>query len=275
MARLAIKRRRLAEFLGISTEDELPGGELLVSMLFQKLHSTLLTQQKRIRKEATVAQQKDYLRLLYVMATLTDELLLLDTDWEFANLWQEELLEEAMFQTSEAGTRFYHYAEELMSDRSGFENKSDLAAVFLVAISLGFRGRYRGKSGKLELQKVRQQLFSRLDSRPRSDHLFTQAYQNTISESEDPVRDRIAPLSRWYKYGATAFATYIVVSSLIWKASSEILIDRINSLDIDNAPATTADSTVSSEPQLAKLSVNPLSFASDPPDIFAGEEFRK
>ncbi len=229
-ARWAITRGRLTEYLELPPAQDLPANELVVSLLFKKLRSALTAQQRRVRSQATLYEQKDYLRALYVMTALTDEQLLLDTDWDLSSLWQEQLMESSFFRTAQAGTRFYDYLQEAISDRTRASSRADLASVFLLALFLGFKGRYRSSKGEREIRRLCVDLHRRLDSKLQGEYLFAQAYQHGLREVEDPKRHRVSSLDRWYKLGGVAFVLYLLVSSAIWLSANQTLSETLSKL---------------------------------------------
>ncbi len=229
--RLAIREKRLVEILTIPESDDPPGGELVVSSLFQKLYTLLRNQQIQIRKQATIDEQKHYTMALYVMAVLTDEVLLLGADWELSGLWQETLMENALFETEDAGSRFFEKAENLIDDRKSWKHRADLAAIFLLAIGLGFRGRYQGPSGKESLQEIRKKLHSKLSQNPATKYLFMDAYQSLLSVPEDPKKNRIASLSKWRNILMIAVLSWLLISTIVWQVLSNRLVGKANEIE--------------------------------------------
>lgn len=154
----------------------------------------------------------------YVMAALTDELLILDVQWEGKEVWLNFLLEQKLFGTSRAGRDFFDHAERLLGTTIKDTLYADLASVFLIALHLGFQGRYRGEHGDGSLQKLRLRLQRFIAScnpeRPKEDrYLFPQAYAKPISFAEQA---RLAPMGRWYRLAALALGAYLLISTAVW-----------------------------------------------------------
>jgi hypothetical protein len=78
---------------------------------------------------------------IYVMAVLADEVFV-HSEWEGREYWLNHLLEARLFQTHAAGEIFFRRLEALL--RREDEAAAELAIVYLMALSLGFRGKYWG-----------------------------------------------------------------------------------------------------------------------------------
>jgi type VI secretion system protein ImpK len=129
----------------------------------------------------------------YVLATFADELLVM-APWYGREAWRENLLEDALFDTHDAGDRVFDNVERLLREKDSA--RAEVAAVYLMALSLGFEGRYRGIGAGTHLQQVQRELFMLIAQRPPEPdaptrHLLDQAYAHTLTERTD----RRLPLS--------------------------------------------------------------------------------
>lgn len=152
---------------------------------------------------------------MYVMAALGDETFL-HLDWWGRAGWSSHLLEARLFGTQVAGERLFQRIDELPRDRDA--GRRDLAAVYLMALSLGFQGRYRGTAGIARVEAYRRELFAfvfrRHPSLARGERrLFPQAYENTLRDRA-PVPPR-GP-GRWSAVLAGVAVLYLLVSTLLW-----------------------------------------------------------
>lgn len=158
-----------------------------------------------------------YREAQYVMAAVADETLL-NLEWWGRAGWAQHLLEARLFGTQLAGERVFEGVEALLRDRDA--GRRDLAAVYLMALSLGFQGRYRGTAALDRVDAYRRELFAfvfrRHPSLARGERrLFPQAYENAL-------RDRIpAPPRgpwRWASAAGAVAALYLLVSTLLWNS---------------------------------------------------------
>jgi type VI secretion system protein ImpK len=152
----------------------------------------------------------------YVMAALADEVLLYMTDWPGRAQWTDNLLEVALFQTRLAGERIFDNIDALIA--RGTAANPDLAAVYLVMLSLGFRGKYRAIADPSALRLYRRalrQIVERHGPLRFADALplFGDAYAHTLDEGR-PVR--LPHLRPWIIAIAAAIAVYLVTQQVIW-----------------------------------------------------------
>jgi type IV/VI secretion system ImpK/VasF family protein len=94
-----------------------------------------------------------YQKAKYPLVILADEIVL-NSDWEHAGAWEQNLLEEKHFSTNIGGDKVFLIAEELMHD------EVELATILYTAVSLGVKGRYHRRPEKL--QEVKSKLYRSL-----------------------------------------------------------------------------------------------------------------
>lgn len=150
----------------------------------------------------------------YIMAALADEIFL-TLEWEGRAAWSSNLLETKMFGTHVAGERLFDRIEQLLTDRDAAHR--EIEVVYLLALSLGFEGRYRGSSGT-ELARLRRGLHELVSPHQPSvmrgeRHLFPQSYMHTLDRSE-PIR--LPNIGRWSAALAVVFMLYLAVAHVAW-----------------------------------------------------------
>ena len=162
----------------------------------------------------------------YVMAALADEALLHRIDWFGRASWDAMLLEDALYGTRIAGERIFAVAEEQANGRAAFQ--PDLALTILLALQLGFRGRYRGGDDEGAVPRLRLRLYELLCHRPSSRELewrdsFAAAYSPTLGE------DRLAhlpPLRPWLTAIATIAAVLLLVTHVAWYRAVHSVVEQ-------------------------------------------------
>jgi len=163
-----------------------------------------------------------YKEAQYVMAALADEIFL-HLDWPGRAIWREDLLETRLFGTYAAGEKLFQRLDRLL--QSGDRVQAELAVVYLLALSLGFRGKYRGAKHDQKLIDYRKQLYyyiyqRRPDLADQTRRLTPQAYDQTQGEA----RARMLPSpARWYWLFAAALLTFILLGHGLWSAAVEEL----------------------------------------------------
>jgi type VI secretion system protein ImpK len=151
----------------------------------------------------------------YVLAIFADEVLV-NTPWYGQQAWRENLLEDALFDTHNAGDRFFEEVERLLRERD--PARAEVAAVYLMALALGFQGRYRGLGAEALLQDLQRQLFSFAFQRPPDPdsprrHLVDQAYAHTRDERADRRLERRWP---WAAAMGAVLLSALAASSALW-----------------------------------------------------------
>ncbi len=154
---------------------------------------------------------------LYLMTAVADEVLIFELDWAGRDAWLDVLLEHAMFGSGNAGTRFFALAEALVDTSVPTAAHLDLAAVFLLAMELGFRGRYRARQAQSHLDRIRKRLFhlvTEAGASPSDDGpAFAQAYAYPLAGSRD---ERLAPVTPWRNLGLYGLAGFLLLGAVTW-----------------------------------------------------------
>jgi type VI secretion system protein ImpK len=167
---------------------------------------------------------------IYVMAVLADETFL-QLDWEGHDYWLAHLVEAHLFRTHAAGEIFFRRVDALFTRED--DAAAEIAAVYLFAIGLGFRGRYRGEGYSATLEAYRARLFAFIARRKSSlaadvKTLFPEAYRNTIQSGvERPI-----PSARKWRFAlACAFVAWLAIAQLLWMNLSQDLNARVAKID--------------------------------------------
>ncbi|MEM7264134.1 MAG: DotU family type IV/VI secretion system protein [Planctomycetota bacterium] len=92
----------------------------------------------------------------YPVVALADEVAL-NTEWAGQDEWEEDLVEQHYFGTAIAGEEFFVRLKEVAPD------EDQLAEVYFICLSLGFKGRYRSRPE--EREEMRQRLYRTLPGR--------------------------------------------------------------------------------------------------------------
>jgi type VI secretion system protein ImpK len=156
-----------------------------------------------------------YKEAQYIMAALGDEIFL-NMDWEGREAWKSGLLEFKLFGTHVAGELFFQKLDKLLVDRD--PAFVEIAAVYLQALSLGFRGKFRDIDDEGRLDYYRRQLFSFIfhknpDLLNPDRLLYPAAYAHTMAEGEGK---KLPYVKRWIIVVILLVAGFLVVSHGIW-----------------------------------------------------------
>ncbi|MDR0695515.1 MAG: DotU family type IV/VI secretion system protein [Holosporales bacterium] len=151
----------------------------------------------------------------YIMTVLADEIFL-NLRWEGAKFWRFTLLEKQLFQTEIAGDKFFSMMDEIVSS----VEDNDIAFLYLMALSLGFKGRYGGvENAEEHISWYKDRLYILLNTRPvrlffpGKPMMIESCYEYTnTTDSESCMPD-----SRFWSWCiiSTVFL-YIVISYCVW-----------------------------------------------------------
>jgi type VI secretion system protein ImpK len=171
--------------------------------------------------------------LVYLMAAFADETFVCLVDWPGKEYWRDHLMEIRLFHTQIAGQEIFRRIDKLLARKD--YGAEELAAVYLMALALGFKGQYLRTPDSAEAYRMK--LFDRLlmtspELRSDSLRLFPEAYRHTIVEGS-PVR--LPEPRTWWLVVALIVATWLVLSTIAWFAltgsTRQTLAVTMNSLD--------------------------------------------
>lgn len=168
-----------------------------------------------------------YKEAQYVMAALADEVFL-TLDWPGRDAWRSDLLETRLFGSYDAGEKFYRRLETLL--KTGDRIQSEIAVVYLMALTLGFRGRYGGGRHEDRILEYRRRLYyyiyrKRPDLADPSHRLSDQAYRHTSTVATS----RMLPSpARWIWLLALVFVLYLFASHFVFQETLAPLIDALD-----------------------------------------------
>lgn len=153
----------------------------------------------------------------YVMAALADEIFL-HSAWAGRAAWDTDLVEVRFYGTRIAGDLFFQRVDRLLiAVREGMN--LELAKIYLLALSLGFEGRYRGNDpdGALEGYRTRLSNYVHGEARmltPTTPAMFPRAHEYTMAAGE---RRMLPPLRRWVMRFALVLVLALALQHVVWR----------------------------------------------------------
>ena len=168
----------------------------------------------------------NYFEAQYVMAAFADDVFI-HLDWEGRRAWTSNLLESALFQSHVAGEMFFEKLDRLLRERDPADKS--LAAVYLTALSLGFRGKYHGLNDHGTLRRYRNELFNFIFRQPpdlinEAKVAFPDSYVQNLKKEK---RKKLANPRVWLAVLGLVFFTYVGASHGFWRN----LTSRIESVN--------------------------------------------
>lgn len=153
---------------------------------------------------------------LYIMVALTDEVFLAFS-WPGQKRWENNLLEAQIFHTQVAGEQLYKKLDMLIEANDPMRN--DLAIIYLMVLSLGFRGQYRGENDIGKVAWYREQLYSMVNHHgvtlyhPGRERLIPALYEYNVTAS--PGKG-LPDLRTWFMAFGGLFLIYLFIASMVW-----------------------------------------------------------
>ena len=128
-----------------------------------RLETVLSRQWDQARRTMSDRELAALREVQFLMCALADDLFLHEIEWRGRDAWSDRLLEQRVFGTRVAGEQIFEQIAALVQRRDQAE--ADLASVYLAAIGLGFRGRFRGAEHAPQLEALSRMLFDLLAGR--------------------------------------------------------------------------------------------------------------
>ena len=207
------------EVTGVKNVDENLIGKSIARGILDRMYGFLLNQYDYVERHGGGFAVKYYREVQYIMVALTDEVFL-NLDWIGKSEWEDNLLESRIFNTQVAGERLFENIDRFLEVRDAAN--SDVGVLYIIAIGLGFKGKYKDLNDHGMIQEYRKKLYARvMHDTPyllEERHLFfPQAYQNTIDQR---TSIKMPNLRVWYTALGGIFAVFLLVSSVIWFATT-------------------------------------------------------
>ena len=119
-----------------------------------------------------------YREILYLLTVFADEMHI-DTTWEGEKIWQDNLLEERIFNSHIAGEMLFRKLETRLQNPN--RNSDSVLVIYYLVLCLGFQGKYMHVDKEKKLKYYRKQLYAYLyHTKPFSfdiiKQLFPKAY---------------------------------------------------------------------------------------------------
>lgn len=175
----------------------------------------------------------NYFEAQYVMAAFADDVFI-HLDWEGRRAWMSNLLESTLFQSHVAGEVFFEKLDRLLRDRDPADRS--LAAIYLSALSLGFRGKYHGSNDHGKLRYYRQELFTFVFRQPpdlmgSAKVAFPDSYVSNIRKEK---QKKLTNPRVWLVVLGFVTVIYLTASYGIWRRLTSRL-EQVNTEIIQTA----------------------------------------
>ncbi|MDR3518956.1 MAG: DotU family type IV/VI secretion system protein [Azospirillaceae bacterium] len=193
-------------------------------ILLRRLQDYIEMQAAQFGRTATDLLLGQYREVQYAMAALADDLFIHEVEWNGGDIWRSAPLEQAMFRTRLAGERVFDRIDALLA--SNDRRLVQLAAVYLLLLGLGFKGRNRVPGGDIELHSYSARLFEFVSGREAEFEsgrlepgrtLMPAAYAHTLNDG--PTRGAGRGI-RWPLVITGLVVVWLLAGQSVWWAAT-------------------------------------------------------
>jgi type VI secretion system protein ImpK len=166
----------------------------------ERLATTLRAERRDLAGGEAPGAQSQLLEAQYAIAAAADEVFI-GLTWDGAESWRARPLEAELFGTCRAGQEIFKRIDRLLNGVG--PNHTEMAAVYLTALEVGFRGRYADADDAQTLDAYESALRKMLgrSSRPTA-AVAPRCYEHTIDAG---AGSHLPPARQWWS-AATAIA---------------------------------------------------------------------
>lgn len=202
----------------------------------QRLQALLENQALIASRRLTDAGFKLFREAQYVMVALADDVFLYATEWRGREAWREDILEDRVFQSRFAGERIFDNIDELL--RGQDRRRIELAPIYILALSLGFKGRLRGPDHAVALDGYRRRLFQYAFARPADAQgaarpLIPAAYAHLLA---NPAPRGAGFRLTWPMAVVAVILAYVLIGEGLWTGMTHRLDNAISRVAAVAAP---------------------------------------
>jgi type VI secretion system protein ImpK len=204
---------------------EVPSPERIITQLVEMLNN----QAKDAARYGGEFAEKYYTEAQFVMAALADETFL-HMAWSGKQYWENNLVESRLYNTHLSGETFFQRMDAFLKLRD--PSRSDIAMIYLLALGLGFKGKYRNPADQGKLESYRRELYIFINHRDpmllsTTVHLFPDTYLHTLSEGNVEYLNDLRP---WVIIFLAVFATMLIISLAVWQINTSKTNELMDSI---------------------------------------------
>lgn len=167
----------------------------------------------------------------YVMTVLADEIFI-NMNWDGAKFWRFSLLEKQIFKSEVAGEKFFMFLDESISEINSINE--EMAFLYLMSLSLGFKGRYKGTDNAEEyISWYKDKLYSMLHKKPSRlfypgrANMIESCYEYTITDGNN---QSLPDTHFWTIVITGVVVIYLTISYLVWFGITDEISDVLTAI---------------------------------------------
>lgn len=188
--------------------------QLITEQIIARLELFLRDSEEQALKGGAYIQT-GYKAVQYIAVALTDEIFL-NLNWQGHACWDKNILESRLFNTRKAGEKFFQDLNEFLEQNDLL--RTDIAAVYLHALALGFQGKYRDNQDidvvDMYMGRLYEFIYRHSPKVFTHDYaLFPETYNHTIEDAEP---QKLPDPYRWYYYYLGGVFLFLFMTYVMW-----------------------------------------------------------
>ena len=206
---------KVLEFNSVKKNDEGLKNEILkekISSIWSNLNTIIVTEKNETEKKFSQTELRNFNEALYIIVSFIDEFFIRREGF-VSEYWNKNLFESLYFNSRKSGEQFFEKIDESLQSKN--EQNKSLLFVYLLAISLGFKGRYYGLENENEILYYKRSLYSTIFN--KSLYSFgadNYNYLSNINDFDDNIIIEGVGLTKNRKY--YYFAFFLIFIYLIY-----------------------------------------------------------
>lgn len=170
-----------------------------------------------------------YAEVQFVMAAYADEVFI-HHKWAGQKTWEKNLLENQIFGSHVAGEKLFANLDDFLKKRDPM--RVDVGYVYLMALGLGFLGKFRGNKTHADISHYCRQLYVFIHhEEPEIENvkkpLFVPAYVNTLEGGESKSLHNFRP---WVALFFVMVVTLLLGSYQVWHRNTHDLFAKSDAI---------------------------------------------
>lgn len=210
-------------------KEYLVDGEITPAPIDNLLNSLMTSLEERGRDFSTRGGDygsRLFARVIYVFAAFADDVML-ESHWVGRDEWVRAPLEVKLFGSQSAGEEIFN---DIDNGLSKYEfGKRDLAKIYLMALNLGFEGKFKGTQSEVDIRRYKARLFELINDRAPENSEATKSFLGSVYRYNQTggAPEMMSYLKPWIITISAIGGLYLLGSHLIWEYMIAVLDDQV------------------------------------------------
>lgn len=210
-------------------KEYLVNGEITPAPIDNLLNSLMTSLEERGRDFSTRGGDygsRLFARVIYVFAAFADDVML-ESHWVGRDEWVRAPLEVKLFGSQSAGEEIFN---DIDNGLSKYEfGKRDLAKIYLMALNLGFEGKFKGTQSEVDIRRYKVRLFELINERAPENSEATKSFLGSVYRYNQTggAPEMMSYLKPWIITISAIGGLYLLGSHLIWEYMIAVLDDQV------------------------------------------------